>query len=125
MAKVLIAEDEDASREVMTQVLARAGHEAKAARNAGEAIAAARDFSPDVLVVDWLLPDATGLEVASQVKAAHPSVAVIFISGFSTEELKAESCHLHPAAILPKPFSTQHIREAVESAVAGRQHAKA
>ena len=102
----------------MAQVLARAGHETKGAKNASEAIQTASEFKPDVLIVDWLLPDATGVDVATQVRAACPSAAVVFISGFSVEELKGDSCHLHPAAILHKPFSTEHIIEAVEEALA-------
>ncbi len=114
--RVLLVEDDPITREAMTAVLARGGYDVTAAGSTQEAAEAATQVFPDVLIVDWLLPDGTGLQVAGQVRASCPSAAVILLSGFSCEELRAEACELRPAAILRKPVASEHLIEAVQAA---------
>jgi two-component system, chemotaxis family, chemotaxis protein CheY len=113
MAKVLLVEDECLVRRVLVLMVSRAGHETREASSVHEAAEEARTFNPDVLLLDWNLPDGTGVEVANEVVSAHPSVKLVFLSAYSPAMLREETRHLHPAAILQKPASMKHITEAV------------
>ncbi len=114
--KVLVVEDEAVSRSCLTRMLADPEYEIESAGSVEEAVRRAKAFRPDVLVLDWLLPDGTGLDVAEQVRSWDATARFVFLSGFSCEELRGDARHLQPAAVLAKPVANEHIRQAVHEA---------
>ena len=66
--RILVVEDERAIREMVCFNLARAGFDAAPAGDAREARAAIADRCPDLVLMDWMLPDISGLELTRQLK---------------------------------------------------------
>lgn len=81
MAKILLVEDDDLVRDMLTQVLQRANHEVTTASNGEEATEQLRNQKPDIMVTDIIMPKKSGITLISEVKNRHPNLEVIAISG--------------------------------------------
>ena len=66
--RILVVEDERAIREMVCFNLGRAGYNVAPAADAREARAAIADQRPDLVLMDWMLPDISGLELTRQLK---------------------------------------------------------
>ncbi len=114
MAKILVVEDELGPRFVMSEMLERSGHQARAAARPHEAIAAGAEYKPDVLVTDWMLKaDLTGLEVARALKKELPDLRVVFISGHPIEDLRSQVTDLQPVRFVNKPCEFFDLLQAI------------
>lgn len=81
MAKILLVEDDDLVRDMLTQILGRASHEVTCATNGEEATELLRKISPDIMVTDIIMPKKSGITLISEVKNRHPTLEIIAISG--------------------------------------------
>lgn len=123
-ATVLVAEDDDALRRLIVQVLRRAGYLVLEGENGAEAMAAARanDFDVDVVVGDVDMPVMGGVELVLTLQARLPSLVALVISGHAgvsaLEDLAPRS-----AAFLAKPFRPSELVDAVNDLLA-RQRPK-
>jgi response regulator NasT len=80
--RILIAEDEPAARMLLVESLNSLGHTVVAeAASCQEAVDYAQQLTPDVVLLDVHLPDASGVQAATQIAAALPHVAVVLFSG--------------------------------------------
>lgn len=86
---ILVAEDDPTVRHVVVTVLARAGYRAIGAAGAGEALAIARDAecSLELLLTDIVMPHVSGTELAEQLRADHPKLPVIYMSGHTDKHI--------------------------------------
>jgi two-component system, response regulator PdtaR len=103
--RVLIAEDDDNARSLLTDLLRTLGHTIVAEVSSGrEAIERARDFLPDVVLLDVHMPDGSGIEAAERITQSLPGVAVVLFSGDHTLTLSDRDVTATSAiAFLPKP----------------------
>jgi two-component system cell cycle sensor histidine kinase/response regulator CckA len=115
---LLLVDDQDAIRDLSARVLRETGFEVVTASSGNEAIGLLPDVTRPVtmLVTDMRMPGMTGREVASLVRAAHPSVKVLYISGDSEETSSANE------AFLPKPFTIDELTDAVIALLGPRTH---
>lgn len=116
MTKVLIVEDDPTANAFLGLLLTRAGHAVRAAGSVREAGQAAGEFKPDLLLLDWSLPDGTGRDVAEQVRKDNPHVKLVFLSAHPRETILVETEHLSPAAVLQKSAHPGELIAAIESA---------
>jgi putative two-component system response regulator len=77
-ARILIVDDDDANREVLAIILAREGFLIASAACAQEALTAVAEQAPDLILLDVMMPDMSGYEVAARLKG-DPSTSHIFI----------------------------------------------
>jgi PAS domain S-box-containing protein len=112
--RVLLVEDEDIVRALLTEQLEHAGHEVVAAGNAAEALdlLKVRDF--DALVTDVGLPGINGATLADSVRTVHPELGVILISGYPGD-LVGRSPSLEGVQLLQKPFTSRELQQALAS----------
>lgn len=116
MAKVLVLDDDADARHVMCAMLKNVGHDPHGSSDPAQAMHEALTFKPDVLVADWILkPDHTGLEVAEALRAAHPNLGIVFISGLPHDEIESRVHHLGRYAIVSKPCEFFELFEAIQS----------
>src|SRR5690606_5720317 len=83
---VLVAEDDAATRSVLTRLLARAGHEVHAVERADDALAWLRggpEVAPMAVVCDVMMPGMNGVAFAGIVQGEFPQLPVLLISGYS------------------------------------------
>lgn len=81
MAKILLVEDDDLVRDMLTQILQRASHEVFCATNGEEATEYLQKTTPDIMVTDIIMPKKSGITLISEVKNRHPNMEIIAISG--------------------------------------------
>jgi two-component system OmpR family response regulator len=110
-ARALVVEDEQVVRDVLMAALRAEGYEVAAASEAGEALRQARDFEPDLAIVDVRLgPGPEGFAVARRLQAQF-GVALLFLTGGDApDELESPGDH-H----ITKPFSLDTLLWEVEA----------
>ncbi|ABF42237.1 multi-sensor hybrid histidine kinase [Candidatus Koribacter versatilis Ellin345] len=102
--KVLVVDDEAGVREGVADWLRRRGDEVYTAASAEDAIVLLNNgVLVDVMVTDFLMPGMNGLELARAVKAKHPAIATIIMTGYADEDLSEgrEFLHVHKPVELP------------------------
>lgn len=81
MANILVVEDDVFVADMLSQVLARAHHHVKVAKDGEDAVSILKSFVPDVMVTDILMPKKSGTTLIAEVKEQHPNMEIIAISG--------------------------------------------
>jgi DNA-binding NtrC family response regulator len=119
MGSILIVEDEELLREITTTILERAGFHVFQASNAAEALEVWRreHSSIHVLLADILLPDGTGVELASEFRRTVPALNVIFTSGSDRKVVIETQQMVRGATFLRKPYTIRFLIEAVRAAL--------
>jgi two-component system phosphate regulon response regulator PhoB len=109
--KILIVEDEQAIREMIAFHLARAGYETFEARDCREARELIADIQPDLALVDWMLPDTSGLELTRMLKRDkdHEDLAVIMLTARAEERDKVSGLDGGADDYITKPFSPREL----------------
>ena len=78
--RVLVVDDEPSLAELLGSVLRYEGWETRTAGTGGDAVSIAREFQPDAVILDIMLPDFDGLEVLRRLRAESPGVCVLFLT---------------------------------------------
>ena len=113
MAKVLLVEDDDASRYLAACFLRMEGHQVYEAANGHEALELFPLIEPDVVVTDLDMPILNGYGLISAVRAMNLSIPIVVTSGGGFEKLEKARL-LGANAVLNKPFSPDDLVEVVE-----------
>ncbi|MCK4660920.1 MAG: response regulator, partial [Phycisphaerae bacterium] len=122
MPKILIVDDEQRYREEIALALEPLHHEIATAAGGRQAIELGARFRPNVLVADWLLDDHIhGLHVSEVLRVVDPDIRTILITGFSTQDLKAEAGAMHVLDFIEKPFDVAHLERAVQGAIQAKE----
>jgi len=108
---ILVVDDESAIREMLNFTLTRAGflvHEAAGAREAQDAI---RDNTPDLILLDWMLPGISGVELATKIRQLHStrSVPIIMLTARAEEDNKIKGLEAGADDYMTKPFSPKEL----------------
>lgn len=115
MAKVLLVDDEAIARKSLGMLLTNHGHSVYAASSGREAIDLGIRLHPDVLVTDWMLTsNIHGLHVSRVLRAVEPELKTVLVTGFCSDDLKAEARSEHVEHILEKPIDPQDIVAAID-----------
>ena len=109
--RILIVEDEKDIVQVLDYALRQAGFETVTARDAGEAFARIREKAPDVVILDLMLPDIPGTEIARQLKgnARTAAVPVIMLTARAEEVDRVVGFELGADDYITKPFSVREV----------------
>jgi two-component system, cell cycle sensor histidine kinase and response regulator CckA len=113
-ALVLVVEDEPRIRELIKVVLSRGGHDVVAVAGPHEGLAVLnRQPAVELMLVDVVMPDMNGYDLAVQARALVPGLRVVFMSGF-TRDL---SRHPTRDRFLAKPFAIESLHDVVQQAL--------
>jgi PAS domain S-box-containing protein len=120
-ATVLLAEDEEGLRRLITQVLERNGYLVLEAISGENALELAEDFEGaiDLLVSDVVMAELTGLELARSLQAANPSLRVVLMSG-TADQTVLENLVPGSSAFLAKPFRPSQLIDQIHELLARR-----
>lgn len=124
LSKILVIDDNELVREMVSATLDTAGHEVRHAADGEEGLRIQDEYQADVVVTDMVMPVLDGVETIRRMKRMSPPPAIIAISG--SGHLGADS-HLRLArqcgadAILPKPVQRQALLAAVQQILATRE----
>jgi response regulator NasT len=114
-ARILVAEDEALIRLDLVEMLTEAGYEVVAqATNGVEAIALAKEFKPDLAILDVKMPELDGISAAQEIIEISP---VLMLTAFSQRELVERARDAGVMAYVVKPFSINDLTPAIEIAM--------
>ncbi|MDY3552437.1 response regulator [Gemmata sp. JC717] len=120
-AVVLLVEDEEAVCVLLRHVLEAAGHTVLAGGTPAEALRLLGQYrgTLDLLLTDVVLPGMSGRALADRVRVAHPTAKVLFMSGYTADELRERGVNDEQADFLHKPFLPHELVERVTQVLAG------
>lgn len=81
MARILLVEDDEYVRDMLSQVLQRDGHTVYGAVDGEDALNLLRKHQPDVIVTDIIMPKKSGTALIKEVKSSHPELKIVAFSG--------------------------------------------
>jgi two-component system, OmpR family, response regulator RegX3 len=105
---VLLVEDEESITVPLQEALAREGFDASVARTASEALDLARDLDPDVVLLDVMLPDGSGLDVCRELRR-DSRVPIIMVTARGEEADRIVGLELGADDYVTKPFSAREL----------------
>jgi two-component system, cell cycle sensor histidine kinase and response regulator CckA len=117
---VLMVEDEEAILNVGKMMLERLGYTVLAANAPGRAISLATEFSGTInlLIIDIVMPEMTGLELAERITSIKPGVKCLYMSGYTASVITHRNVLNENVNFISKPFSlmelSSKVREALE-----------
>ncbi|MFL5071077.1 MAG: response regulator [Xanthobacteraceae bacterium] len=123
MARILIAEDEEALRNLVRRALAEAGHDVVTAADGAEALdlltRARGDF--ELLLADIKMPVMDGIALALATARDYPDLAILLMTGYADQRERAHGLDALIQDVIAKPFTLAEIRAAVACALAATQ----
>ncbi len=118
---VLIVEDDERLRSRLARAFRDRGFDAREAADYESAMAAARDDSPEYLLVDLRMPGRSGLDVIRDVKALAPETTAVVLTGYGSIATAIEAVRLGAADYLTKPADVESILAAFDKTESGAE----
>lgn len=122
MAKILVAEDDDGVRLLVTRALRLEGHHVVAVEDGEYALERLVETNGDfdLLLSDIRMPAMTGIELAHAVHSEWPGLTILLMTGYAEQREAAEDLMRIVVDVVDKPFTVNDIRAAVARALAMR-----
>ncbi|HEX9180295.1 MAG TPA: phosphate regulon transcriptional regulator PhoB [Burkholderiales bacterium] len=121
-ATILVVEDEPAIQELIAYNLQLAGHLALRADNAEQALALVHEALPDVILLDWMLPGASGIELARRLRSEERTrdIPIIMLTARSDERDKVLGLETGADDYVTKPFSPRELLARIKAVLRRR-----
>lgn len=120
--RVLVVDDEAPIRDLCARVLTRSGFAVTMASTGEDAVRQLQDGPFDLVISDIRMPGISGMDVLTTAKTLYPSIAVILITGFGTNEVADRANESGAYRILLKPFDALELLAMVRKILAKGGH---
>src|SRR3954471_10003958 len=117
MSKLLIVDDEQGMRQLLSIVFGREGHAVRTAENGRRGLEALRAEPADLIVSDVKMPDMGGIELLRAARELLPEVAVVMMTAFATVDTAREAFKLGADDFITKPFDVDELKLIVAKAL--------
>ncbi|MGH4032053.1 response regulator transcription factor [Actinomycetota bacterium Odt1-20B] len=107
--RILVVDDEPDVTDVLAGAVAGEGWQVRTAADGATALAAARGFRPDAVVLDWMLPDLDGLQVLRALRREAPTVCVLFLTARDAVEDRIAGITAGGDDYVTKPYSLEEV----------------
>ncbi|SPP63597.1 sigma-54-dependent transcriptional regulator [Nitrospira lenta] len=121
MEKILVVDDEQSLREVLSIMLKRAGYAVTAVSDGEEAIEQVQKEIFDLVITDLRMPKVDGMEVLRAVKSASPETVVLIITAFATADSAVDAMKQGAYDYLTKPFQVDEVQLIIRNALEKRR----
>lgn len=121
MEKILVVDDEQSLREVLSIMLKRAGYAVTSVSDGEEAIEQLQKEIFDLVITDLRMPKVDGMEVLRAVKSASPETVVLIITAFATADSAVEAMKQGAYDYLTKPFQVDEVQLIIRNALEKRR----
>jgi CheY-like chemotaxis protein len=111
--RVLVVDDNADAGEALEELLRSSGHEVRRVRDGRSALRAVREFRPDVVLLDLAMPRMDGYEVASRIRASHPDIRLIAVTGYSQPHHHRRAADVGISGLLVKPVRVEALLRAL------------
>ena len=119
-ARVLAVDDEQEILDTLTEFLTVLGYEVVTALSAADAFVLMGVAPPDVVLLDFAMPDVDGITALGEMRAIHPEVPVIMLTANVDPALIRHTLKHGAFHYVAKPFDFDHLADAIAAAVASR-----
>lgn len=109
-ATVLIVDDEDAARQLCSDVATEAGLRVRTASTTEEALDELEQYPVDIAITDLRVPGEGGMELLRRIRAQHPEVSVLMLTQYGTIQTAVEATQLGASDYITKPFHIDELR---------------
>jgi two-component system response regulator PilR (NtrC family) len=116
-SRILVVDDEESLREVLTIMLHREGYRVDAAADGAQALMRLKEYAYDLVISDIKMPRLDGFELLRHIKDRTPETAVIMITAFSSTEEAVDAMKQGAYDYITKPFKNEEIRLIVRNAL--------
>jgi two-component system, NtrC family, response regulator AtoC len=113
---ILLIDDEDKARTSMGRLLAKEGYEILEAASLSQAMTTLQERTPDVMILDFNLPDGHGLELLRKISATRPHPQVVVVTGTANIPTAVEALQLGAVDLLEKPVDMTRLKGVVKRA---------
>ncbi|MBX6424024.1 sigma-54 dependent transcriptional regulator [Thermosulfurimonas sp. F29] len=114
---VLLVEDEEAQRQILGKYLERKGFRVREAPTGAEALRIVAEHRPELVILDWRLPDTDGLQLIPKIRERSPFTAIVMLTAFATVERAVEAMKLGAYHYLTKPVNLEELTLVLEKAL--------
>lgn len=121
MPSILVVDDKDTVRQMLSKTLQSEGYEVDVAEDGLIALEKAKDKQYDLVLTDLKLPNKDGLEVLAALKDLDPEVAVVVMTAYGTIESAVQAMKMGAFDFLTKPFDTDHLNMLIKRALETRR----
>jgi len=114
---ILIVDDEQAIRDMIDFALTRAGYRVVTAEDANSALAVIAQSIPDLILLDWMLPDISGVDLARRLKKEelYQEIPIIMLTARVEEQDKVRGLEVGADDYVTKPFSTRELAARIKA----------
>ena len=113
--RILVVDDEESIVDAVATALRYEGYEVEEAKNGRDALTTVARWEPDLVVLDWMLPDIEGIEVGRRLRAQGFKTAVLFLTAKDATENKVEALRAGGDDYVTKPFSLAEVVARVQA----------
>ncbi|HMT07072.1 MAG TPA: sigma-54 dependent transcriptional regulator [Pyrinomonadaceae bacterium] len=110
MANILIVDDEQSYRQLLSLVFEGDGHKIRTAMNGRQAIEALAESPADIIISDVKMPDMDGIEMLRSVRETQPDLGVVLMTAFASVETAREAFKLGADDFIQKPFDVEELK---------------
>ncbi|HBR57941.1 MAG TPA: Fis family transcriptional regulator, partial [Blastocatellia bacterium] len=110
MSNILIVDDEQSYRQLLTLVFQGDGHTIRTANNGREALELLRGEPADVVISDVRMPDMDGIEMLRAIRETMPDLGVVFMTAFASVDTAREAFKLGADDFVTKPFDVEELK---------------
>lgn len=119
-ATILVADDDDSIRTVVTQALSRAGFEVRSTGNAATLWRWVEDGDGDLVITDVVMPDENGLDLVPRIRRIRPNLRIVVMSAQNTLMTAVKATERGAFEYLPKPFDLNELVSVVKRGLEAR-----
>jgi DNA-binding NtrC family response regulator len=117
ISQLLVVDDDDTVCRIVRRMLSGEEYEVRAANSVAAALKIIEQESFDVYVLDYKLPDGSGLDVAGRIREKRGAVPILLMSGYDPSAVALRADQLGITDFLQKPFSRETLSETVKKAI--------
>ena len=110
---ILLVDDEEGYRELISRVLTKAGYEVLQAADGLQALSLLEESNVDLVISDILMPNLNGYGLVARLRAKWPTMPVILTTGFLSQEA-AKSMMNGSVDFIPKPINAERLLEMIQ-----------
>src|SRR5499427_1059201 len=114
---ILIVDDEPSNRNILSQELIHEGYSVVAASDGREALSKVESSRPDLIILDYMMPDLSGLEVLKELRKRENDAPVVMITAYGTMERAVEAMKEGAYDFITRPFEPDHLALVVQKSL--------
>ena len=118
---VLVVDDEQLVHDLLVQFLNLRGYRTLSAKDGPQALSMVEEMSPDLILLDLMLPGMNGVEVLRRLRDKHFSGAIIIVTGTYDKELLEDAWSLQPQEVISKPIDLEKLLAIIQLVLVCRE----